>query len=478
MKTFSINTLGCKVNQYESQQIRALLEGFGLRKAEESEKIDLIIINTCCVTHTASTKSRQQIRKFQKHHPEAFIVVCGCLPAMKNGLLSLGLTTTEQQTHKIRQVTNRDKLVETLTQIISTAHSKKQHEVGVRGTSYLNPQSISTIKPEYQSEIKPKKGTGGNPELPILTCFKGHTRAFLKIQDGCDGFCTYCIIPKTRPKVHSKTVDTVLNEAKALVRAGHKEIVITGICLGAYGWQSTRCRDNLSRKNDNLAELLDKIAQIPNLERIRVSSLEPSHITEQLLDTFCKHINIMPHLHLSLQSGSDDILRKMCRKYNIDEVGKKIKQIKSRLYKPAMTTDIIVGFPGETDEDFDKTVKLVKETGFAKIHVFRFSPRKGTPAARMKAVVDSKTINKRSEILRQLDKQSGYKFRNQFIGQAAKILIENNNDRLSGRSERYFMVYIDQPETLNHKSKIKKNELIKVNLLKNNEDGMTGQPIS
>ena len=305
--------------------------------------------------------------------------------------------------------------------------------------------------------------------LPPLTSFEGQTRAFLKIQDGCDGYCTYCIVPKTRPFVRSKPVDEILRESQALVKAGHREIVVTGIFLGAYGRASVRRKNWPNQRNDHLADLLDKMAEIPNLERIRLSSLEPADLTPRLLDTFCRHPNIMPHLHLSLQSGSDKILRKMCRQYRIEEFKEKVESAKSRLDRPAITTDIIVGFPGETDADFEQTVNMAKMIGFAKMHVFSFSPRKGTAAAGMQDIVDNIVIKERSQILHKLDIELGIKYRQQFLGETARILIENSNGQFSGRSERYFTVYLNKTE-----KKHKTNIIAEVKLIKNRENGMTG----
>ncbi len=476
MKYFSIYTLGCKANQYESQQIRELLEKFGLQKAESSEKTDIVVINTCCVTHTASAKSRQQIRKFQKHHPDAIIVICGCLPIIENSTNQPDTTSGQKPTQRAENtlfVTNRDELATILTNIVSKACNQNSFQVEHNCTPGLNLQPINMIKTEFDAKIKLKKGFSENTTLPLLTSFKDQTRAFLKVQDGCDNFCAYCIIPKTRPEVHSKPLDEAVNEAKSLVLAGHKEIVITGICVGAYGRDTARRRDISSDNTDHLANLVEKIAQIPNLARIRLSSIEPTDITDQLLETFRSHKNIMPHIHLSLQSGSDAVLKKMCRRYKSDDVRKKVEQIKNILDKPAITTDIIVGFPGETDEDFEQTLKLSEEIGFSKIHVFKFSAREGTAAARIKNFVNSKIINERSRILIELEKKLGFDFRNQFIGKNETVLIEQAGKQISGRSERYFIVNINPPKNSN----LHKNDIVKVTLLKNTKEGMTAEPV-
>jgi len=442
MNTFSINTLGCKVNQYESQQIRRLLEQLGLVWVETADKPDLAVINTCCVTHTASAKSRQRIRKAQKLSPNAVIVVSGCLPTVQIGELNnLG--------ENVHLINHRDRLPATLIQIVSAKADT---------SSSQSPQSC-------------KNECANQPKLPQLTAFKGHTRAFLKIQDGCDGYCSYCIVPKTRPFVHSKPPEAVLEEAQALINAGHKEIVVTGIFLGAYGEKSVRRKNWPGPQNDKLPELLDKMAKIPNLARLRLSSLEPADVTPRLLDTFSKHRNIMPHLHLSLQSGSNTVLKRMARQYGADEFMDTVRAIKSRLDRPAITTDIIAGFPGETDADFEETVNLAKYVGFAKMHIFSFSPRKGTPAASMQGAVDNRVIKQRVRILRDLNSELASKFRQQFLGETAAVLTENSNQQPSGRSERYFMVYLEKTG-----KKLTNNELVTVKLLHNAENGLIGTP--
>ncbi len=471
MKTFSINTLGCKVNQYESQQIRQLLEQLGLDHTEMSQRPDLVIVNTCCVTHTASAKSRQYIRKANKLNPNTTIVVCGCLPRVQTGELNdLG--------ENVLLISHCYALATRLSQIVSGESSDS--DVTLRSSASLHctssqefpPCQNITIKTKNDDNIKCKNNLTRLAELPSLTSFKGHTRAFLKIQDGCDGYCTYCIVPKTRPFVHNKPADLVLQEASNLVAAGHKEIVVTGVSLGAYGQQTVRRKNWPIQQNDNLANLLDKIAQIPGLVRIRLSSLEPGDVTLRLLDTFCAHHNIMPHLHLSLQSGSNIILKKMCRQYNADNFIEKVEMIKSRLDRPAITSDIIVGFPTETEADFEQTVKLAKEVGFAKMHVFTFSSRKGTAAANMQDTIDSKIIKERSKILREMDRKLQIHFRQQFISETAEVLLENDASRPHGRAERYFMVEIQ-----GSCKGLKKNDLIKVRLIDNDKDRLIGKLI-
>ncbi|MHC4259296.1 MAG: tRNA (N(6)-L-threonylcarbamoyladenosine(37)-C(2))-methylthiotransferase MtaB [Planctomycetota bacterium] len=457
MKTFAINTLGCKVNQYESQQVRELLERLGLHQVNTAGKPDLVLVNTCCVTHTASAKSRQYISKARKLNPRANIVVSGCLPAVQIGELN-------KSGRNLHLVSNQDKLAATLRHIVET-------DVAASTSQALHPFSDS-IRTKSGTKIKGKNSSKYKLELAPLTSFKGQTRAFLKIQDGCDGRCSYCIIPRTRPHVSSKPPEMVLGEAQALVQAGHKEIVLTGIFLGAYGQSSVRRKNWQEPENGKLPYLLKKVAQIPGLARIRLSSLEPSDVTPPLLDVFCEHRNIMPHLHLSLQSGSTRILQKMCRQYTTEQFHAAVEQIRSRFDRPALTADVIVGFPGETDADFDQTVQVSKQVGFAKMHVFSFSPRKGTAAAKMQGRLDYSLVKARSRILRHLDAEMGRNYRQQFIGQTASVLLENTNGTICGRSERYFMVHLKKTQ-----KKLEKNRLVWVELVENAENGAIGKVI-
>ena len=456
MKTFSINTLGCKVNQYETQQIRQLIEGLGLIQQPHTQaNCDLTVINTCCVTNTASSKSRQYIRKAQKHNPDAYIVVCGCLTALKS-------EKTAKLGKKVVIIEHRNNLKPTLTQIINTANAKPNDQYG---------HNIA-IRPKKSPKIKLKKFTNP-PKLPILTSFKGQTRAFLKVQDGCDAYCSYCIIPKTRPFVQSRPIEHILAEAKELVRSGHKEIVITGIFLGAYGQNTTRRRKWASKHNHQLLTLLQKLSKVPGLERIRLSSLEPGDVTKQLLKIIAENQNIMPHIHLSLQSGSDNILKKMARQYRRDTFLETVEMIKEYLDTPALTTDIIVGFPGESDEDFEQTLDLTKRVEFSKIHVFAFSLRNGTAAAKMTPLIDHKTIKQRSKILRQLNESLAFDFRSRFIGGFDNVLTENHKGSIIARSERYFIVFFED-DTKN----LKNNQLLKVRYTGNNQKGMIAEIIN
>ena len=455
MKTFSINTLGCKVNQYESQQIREFLEQVGLGQVEMTDGPDLAVINTCCVTHIASAKSRQNIRRARKLNPASAVAVCGCLPKVQIGELNnLG-----KNVHIIR---HNDDLATTLVQLATdTAAPQSQN---------LQPRRNITIKAKNGSKIKLKNTSAGFFGHGQVSCFKGQTRAFLKIQDGCDGYCSYCIIPKTRPDVRSKAAADVIKEAQVLVKSGHKEIVLTGIFLGAYGQESVRRKKWAVGQVDKLADLLDKMAEIEGLARIRLSSLEPRDVTERLLEVFGRHSNIMPHFHLSLQSGSDAVLKRMCRRYTSDEFVATVDYIRGCVDRPAITTDIIVGFPGESDEEFAKTVEVAKKVGFAKMHVFSFSARGGTAAFKMGGKVAAGVVKERSKILRELDKELGYEFRQQFVGERVTVLVEETDGQVEGRSERYFPVRLSGDER-----RYGAGELAEVEIIRNTKNGVLGR---
>ncbi len=461
MRTFSIYTLGCKVNQYESAQIAQFLEELGLSAAVSGEKPDLAVINTCCVTGTASAKSRQYIQRASKISPAGVRVVCGCLPAMKSR------ENPPCDGDNVHIISSRDDLAQSIAQIIIG------HNPLIKAKNGLKIKDGMAKFAKY-------------PKLPPLSSFKGHTRAFLKVQDGCDGLCSYCIVPKVRPDIQSKPMGEAIEEAKALVAAGHKEIVVTGVCLSAYGRQTVRrSGDQANRrpeeqlnsgtveqekKKEKLTDLLTALARVPGLSRIRVSSLEPGDISEELLDVFCAHSNIMPHIHLSVQSGASATLKRMCRQYDAEELRAKIELIKRRLDRPAITADIIVGFPGETDEDFQETVELAKWAGFSKIHVFPFSVRAGTAAAKLKGRLLADVIKNRAQILRKISDELGFKFREQFVGENCTVLLEETQP-ISGLNERYFKVCLSN-KTCEQKS----NALITVKISENGSDGVIANP--
>jgi len=458
LKTFSIRSLGCKVNQYESQQVRELLQGWGLQAATRSLDPDLIVLHTCCVTATASAKSRQAFRRLLKQHPHATVVVCGCLPGIEP-------PTSSDLTENTLYVRNRESLATELGQLV-----EKTTSTHVKDGAPKHP--CVTIKTDSGPQIKIKPSLK-HLKLPNLSRFKGQTRAFLKIQDGCDAHCAYCIIPKVRPELSSKPLDQALAEAQALVRSGHREIVLTGVCLGAYNQSTTRIQRSNVPGASPLSRLLGKMAQIEGLSRIRLSSLAPPDITPALIQTIARYENIMPHLHLSLQSGSDTVLKRMGRHYTTDEFRETVGRIRAQLPAPALTTDIIVGFPGETDAEFGETLSLARDIGFSKIHVFAFSPRAGTAAGGMKNKVHNQTIQVRSRELRALDQRLGQDYRQRFLGQQCQVLIETQKPIPAGLSERYFKVHLPDTHPKPHK-----NELVTVVLTQPMQDGLMGRPMT
>ena len=434
MKTFRLQTLGCKVNQYESQQIRQALENSGMTTVHPAQKPDLVVINTCCVTHIASSKSRQAIRKTQKANPGSTVIVTGCLP--------IGQNNETGTLDNVIIVKDKDRLPLILDRI-----SNKQR-LSLNKANYSKPINIfqSKDKNPNLTEIPAKKHLEtpliSVNSLPLLTKFSGQSRAFLKIQDGCDAYCTYCIIPKIRTNVCSKHEKDVLKEAQNLVHAGHKEIILSGIFLGAYGQKSARRKKWDGKKLDSLARLLEQLADLEGLERIRLSSLEPLDVTDRLLDVMTAHHTIVPHLHLPLQSGAPNILRKMARQYTIEDFMDVVKKIKQVYDRPAITTDIIVGFPGETEGDFNATLEIARQVAFSKIHVLSFSQRKNTPAEKMTELfgrIPSQEIKRRSSVLQQLDTELQEQFRQKCRGLKEAILIEKTNPT-QGRCKRYFMV--------------------------------------
>jgi threonylcarbamoyladenosine tRNA methylthiotransferase MtaB len=342
MPTFSIQTLGCKVNQYESEQMATLLRKHGYTESD-SPSADVQIINTCSVTTSAASQSRQEVRRAVRlpvtgGNAHAKVVVTGCWATSDKSaaevIPGVGLVLTHQD------------------------------DVASQIRNFL-----------HLTEASSNPGRGAM-SLPLLDSRQNHNqRAFLKIQDGCDAHCTYCIIPKLRPLPWSKPIDELVLEARRLVDSGHVEIILTGIFLGAYG-QETALRRRQSTSDQSLAAAIESLcAQVPGLRRIRLSSLEPGDLNDELLSVLRSHEQVVPHFHLPLQSGSDEILRRMHRQYRRDDFKILVDRLREAFDRPALTTDIIVGFPGETDHEFEQTVAMATHSGFIHIHAFPYSPR-------------------------------------------------------------------------------------------------------
>ncbi len=406
MATFSIQTLGCKVNQYESEQVAALLRSQGLVETE-SDAADLRIVNTCSVTMEAASKSRQAIRR-AAGRSDSKVVAMGCW------------TTSDKESATRMNGVN----------MVLTHHD----DLNSRLSQFLAEGSLAQKR-----------------SLPVLeTRQRHHQRAFLKIQDGCDAHCTYCIIPKLRPLLWSKPIDELVDEASRLVVAGHVEIVLTGIFLGAYGKETALRRRRPGSSARPLAQAVEALCtHVPGLRRVRLSSLEPGDLDDELLAVLRSHSQVVPHFHLPLQSGSSAILRKMNRQYSRDDFLRLIDRLYNAFDRPALTTDIIVGFPGETDDAFAETLEIVERARFIHIHAFPFSPRPGTAAARWKRdFVRGPIVGERIDLLRTRAGEFSLAMRSTFVNQNVQLLVEEQSLHTTcatrhGRCERYFDVHFE-----------------------------------
>ena len=365
MTTFALATLGCKVNTYESQGYESALIERGYTEVSFKEKADIYIINTCAVTNTASSKSRQKIHAAIALNPDALIVVVGCY-------------------------------VQTAFDALNTM----EHVdilVGSEGKSQLADMIEDALKDHRPRKvIQEARAPRAFEAIPVHR-FEHQTRAFLKIQDGCNQFCSYCIIPYARGRVRSRRMENVIAEIKRLAEAGIQEVVLTGIHLSSYG----REIDGES----HLIELIEAIHPIDGISRIRLGSLEPRIITEEFVGRLKKLHKVCPHFHLSLQSGCEETLKRMNRHYTPEEYYEKCKLLRAAFENPAITTDVIVGFPGETDEEFDKTRQFLEKVHFYEMHIFRYSRRKGTRADKMENQIPEETKAQRSGILSSLESQ-------------------------------------------------------------------------
>ncbi|WP_276771319.1 tRNA (N(6)-L-threonylcarbamoyladenosine(37)-C(2))-methylthiotransferase MtaB [Veillonella seminalis] len=389
MKTVAFTTLGCRVNQYDTDAMRGLFIQSGYTPVDFDEKADIYVINTCSVTNMGERKSRQLIRKAKRTNEDAYIIVTGCYAQLAPEAIA-----AIDGVNLVIGTNNRHRVVELVEQLEST---EKQISI-VRN---IMEQATFEEMPLYGNEID-------------------KARAFMKIQEGCNNYCTFCIIPYTRGKLKSRRVEDIVKEAKRLVEHGYHEIVLTGIHLGNYGIELL--------EKPNLPHVVKALLEIPGLERIRLGSIESVEVSEELVDLMAKDPRFCTHLHLPLQAGSDHILKLMNRHYNLQEFKDLIARLRSRIPGLAITTDIIAGFPGETDEDFEETLRTVEEIGFTHIHAFPYSKREGTPAATMEDQVPEAVKKTRVALLNSLGQKGLQKFAGQMIGKPAEILIEREED--------------------------------------------------
>ena len=405
MKTVAFHTLGCKVNTYETEAMQQLMESAGYRCVEFGERADVYIVNTCSVTNIADRKSRQMLHRARKMNEDAIVVAAGCY--------------VESAKNKIDEDLSIDIIV---------------------GNN--NKNDIVNIINEYlQDKIKNKFIIDINKETEYeefnISKINDHTRAFIKVQDGCNQFCSYCIIPFTRGRVRSRKMENILDEVKNLSASGYKEIVLTGIHLSSYGvdfldesynkrmeklTQTEESDEEFVTKNELLC-LIENIANIEGIERVRIGSLEPRIIQENFIKSLSKIDKFCPHFHLSLQSGCDKTLKSMNRKYTADEFYEGVKLIRKYFDSPAITTDIIVGFPGETKTDFEESKAFVEKVKFYETHIFPYSIREGTKAANMPQV-DGNEKAQRANILNEINLKNQREFRASRIGKEDELLCE------------------------------------------------------
>ena len=403
---FKIISLGCKVNSYECSALSSLLLRRGF--TEDENNPDVAIINTCAVTSTADQKSRQHIRKLIKNYPNAVIVVMGCYSQGHHDF--------------IKNEIKADIIV---------------------GTSHRN--LIPDYIEQYMKDKKQIDETESNPRLFQyenfgVTSFSENVRSYLKIQDGCDNFCTYCLIPFVRGKSRSRKKEDVIEEAKYLIDKGYPEIILTGIDVGAYG----KDLDNVT-----FSSLVESLSNLKGLKSLRISSIEESQIDDDLINLLSSRKNIAKHLHIPLQSGSSSVLQRMNRKYTKEEIIAKLHKIREAFPDVALTTDVIVGFPGETKEEFNETIETIKACDFNMLHVFPFSAREKTAAYKMPNQVDPKTKDERVHALLDLSKELWDKYTDKFVNQEVEVLIEEYDEKThtaKGHTSNYIEVSLKTDE--------------------------------
>ncbi len=380
-KTVAFHTFGCKVNQYETEELRNQLTLGGFRVVPMEAKADVVIVNSCSVTADADSSCRQLVRKVLREQPESRIVVTGCY--------------AERSPDELRELSPR---------------------VEVFGNHEKPLIAMALGVPTACVEAAAQSG---------VTALADRTRAYIKVQDGCDAKCTYCIIPTVRPNLVCRPPELILKEATTLIERGFKEIVLTGVRLGRYqseAWDLTR--------------LIDALVALPGDFRIRLSSIEMTEIADSLIDRMAREPKLCAFFHIPLQSGDNDVLQRMGRWYTADEYRARVQQIKARIPDIALSADVIVGFPGEETKNFENTIRLVEEEGFSRLHVFRFSSRPGTPAERLKKHVDPRTKSARTRALIQVDKTLRYRYASRFLNRDLRVLMEVGG----GYTERYVRV--------------------------------------
>ena len=419
MRKAAFHNLGCKVNSYETEAMQQLLEDAGYEIVPFREGADVYIINTCSVTNVADRKSRQMLHRAKKMNPSAAVVAVGCYVQAAGAELkkdeAVDLIVGNNQKKDLVQILD-DYFAdhENSGEILDIGHSQEYEELHIRRIA-------------------------------------DHTRAFIKVQDGCNQFCSYCIIPYTRGRVRSRRPEDIEHEVRGIAEAGYKEIVLTGIHLSSYGV------DFKDEQQENLLTLIKRLDQIPGIERLRLGSLEPRIVTREFAKELARLRTICPHFHLSLQSGCDATLKRMNRRYNAAEYQACCEILREEFDNPAITTDVIVGFPGETEEEFAETERFLKAIHFYEMHIFKYSRRAGTRAADMPDQVPEGTKSVRSDILLALEKQQSLEYRGRFLGTKEEILLEepieiDGTKYMMGHTRQYVKGAVPYEEGLKNKT--------------------------
>ncbi|MFA4015837.1 MAG: hypothetical protein RUDDFDWM_000931 [Candidatus Fervidibacterota bacterium] len=383
--TFSIHTLGCKVNQYDSEKLVHLLCKHGFVRKQFEEPVDVCIINTCAVTHAAERKSRKLVSRARRLNPNSVVVALGCAV-------------------QLQKIMGKE------------SFPNADISIGVCETDYVLRTILEAIGREVKGEGSIGVCSGAESEQPLIA-EQTYVRANLKVQDGCGRMCAFCVVPFLRGKPRSRPVEEVISEAKSLIASGCKEIVLCGICLGSYGVDLGGGVD--------LAVLIERLCELDGLVRLRLSSIDPRDVNERLIKVAAHCDKLCKHFHISLQSGDDELLKAMNRRYTTAQYERIVNTIRELMPEVAITTDVLVGFPGETEEQFENTLRFVERIGFARVHVFKFSPRPFTKAASIEPQVKEHVLRKRLMRMHSLAKELSIKFRKQFIGQKLDVLVED-----------------------------------------------------
>ncbi len=414
MKTAKLITMGCKVNQYDTQSMSETLERNGYVIVDETRPADLYLINTCTVTNAADQKARQAIRRAIRQNPDADVFVTGCYAESDR------------------------KIIEEIPGVTHVFGNREKADLQ-NYISKLNSDIPLQIQPVQHDAIREHARFSSG-----VSSSGKRTRALIKVQDGCSAFCTYCIIPYVRGRMTSRPLSDIVDEALRIADSGIKEIVITGVHLGAYGQDTGR--------DKNIADILERIHDIDGIERIRFSSIEPMYFPEILTDRMSALPKCMPHFHLPIQSGSDKVLRDMRRRYSSSQFVRLVESLRNQFTDDVgITTDIMVGFPGETNADFKDSLKFVEEIGFSQLHVFRYSPRKGTPAATYPNQVPPHISSTRSREMISLGDELSTSFKKRMHGKSKNVLIEGSREGkdnlFAGFTDNYLRVLVDVPDS-------------------------------